>query len=126
MPNFRPPEREHFARVCHGEYLASVHDSLPQRGFTAGLILLAALGMGVPAGGQQDSATPSGLSRADAIQEALAHHPGLLASREQVEQARAQVVEATALADPSLSATTLGQSKALAWARVTKSISRSG
>ncbi|MEO8505137.1 MAG: TolC family protein [Acidobacteriota bacterium] len=104
MPNFRPPAREHRARVHHS----------PCNGWpTTALILLAAFAVGAPVTGQQDPASPGALSRADAIQEALAHHPALLASREQIEQARAQVVQATALADPSLSATTLGQTKAL-------------
>lgn len=59
------------------------------------------------------TAATSPLSLRDAIQEALAHNQGLQASRQQVEQARAQVVIATALPDPSLSATTLGQTRVL-------------
>ncbi len=53
------------------------------------------------------------LSRREAIAEALARNPGLLASKEQVEQARAQVVIDTAFPDPTLAADVAGQSKAL-------------
>ncbi len=82
------------------------------------LVALAAGLLALPAAGQQDPAppsppAPSALSRHDAVQEALAHNPGLAAVRQQVEQARAQVAIATALPDPYLSATTLGQSHAL-------------
>lgn len=56
---------------------------------------------------------PLRLSRREAIAEALARNPGLLASKEQVEQARAQVVVATALPDPTLAADVTGQSNAL-------------
>ncbi len=73
--------------------------------------------LALPAWGQQPSGSgapvPAGLSRQDAVQEALANNPSLLAAREQVAQARAQVTVATALADPSLSATTLGQTRVL-------------
>lgn len=44
------------------------------------------------------------LSRQQAIDEALARNFGLIATREQVEEARAQVVLATAFADPSFAA----------------------
>lgn len=49
-------------------------------------------------------ATPPGLSREQAVREAWAHNPGLAAARQQVEQARARIVEARALPDPALSA----------------------
>jgi len=53
------------------------------------------------------------LSRSQAIDEALARNPGLLASRAQVEQARAQVAVARAFPDPTLAADVAGQSRAL-------------
>lgn len=56
---------------------------------------------------------PLRLSRREAIAEALARNPGLLASKEQVEQARAQVAIDTAFPDPTLAADVAGQSKAL-------------
>jgi outer membrane protein TolC len=56
---------------------------------------------------------PLRLSRREAIAEALARNPGLLASREQVEQARAQVVIDTAFPDPTLAVDVAGQTKAL-------------
>jgi cobalt-zinc-cadmium efflux system outer membrane protein len=54
------------------------------------------------------------LTRQQAINLALANNPQLAASREQVAQARARVTEATALPDPGLSATIVGQSGAFA------------
>ncbi|HEY3566381.1 MAG TPA: TolC family protein [Thermoanaerobaculia bacterium] len=62
---------------------------------------------------QGNAPAPLRLSRREAIAEALARNPGLLASREQVEQARAQVVIDTAFADPTLAADVAGQTKAL-------------
>jgi cobalt-zinc-cadmium efflux system outer membrane protein len=56
---------------------------------------------------------PLRLSRREAIAEALARNPGLLASKEQVEQARAAVVTATAFPDPTLAVDVSGQSKPL-------------
>jgi cobalt-zinc-cadmium efflux system outer membrane protein len=56
---------------------------------------------------------PLRLSRREAIAEALARNPGLLASKEQVEQARAQVAIDTAFPDPTLAADVAGQTKAL-------------
>ena len=47
---------------------------------------------------------PVELSRGQAVREAWAHNPGLTAARQQVEQAKARIVEARALPDPSLSA----------------------
>lgn len=46
------------------------------------------------------------LSRRDAVDTALARNPLLTVAREQIEQARARVVEATAFPDPSVSAMT--------------------
>lgn len=59
------------------------------------------------------SPAPLRLSRREAIAEALARNPGLLASKEQVEQARAGVVTATAFPDPTLAADIAGQRNAL-------------
>src|SRR3954468_9436986 len=56
---------------------------------------------------------PLRLSRREAIAEALARNPGLVASREQVEQARAQVAIDTAFPDPTLAADVAGQRNAL-------------
>jgi outer membrane protein, heavy metal efflux system len=53
------------------------------------------------------------LSRREAIEEALARNPALAAAREQVEQARAQVVVATAFPDPALAADVSGQTSPL-------------
>ncbi len=52
------------------------------------------------------------LSRAQAIDESLARNPALAAARAQVEQARAQVVVAGAIADPTLAFDVAGQSNA--------------
>lgn len=51
----------------------------------------------------RDSAPAVGLSRAEAIDSALAHNPQLEAARQQVAEARARVVQAIAIPDPSLS-----------------------
>jgi cobalt-zinc-cadmium efflux system outer membrane protein len=56
---------------------------------------------------------PLRLSRQQAIEEALARNPALAASRQQVEQARAQVVIAGALADPTFTADVVGQTHVL-------------
>jgi outer membrane protein TolC len=53
------------------------------------------------------------LSRRQAVAEALAHNPGILASMQQVEESRAQVVTAAAFADPTLSADTMGETHPL-------------
>jgi cobalt-zinc-cadmium efflux system outer membrane protein len=75
------------------------------------------LGCGVllssPAPAQVGGPAALRLSRREAIAEALARNPGLLASKEQVEQARAQVVIDTAFPDPTIAADVAGQSKAL-------------
>jgi outer membrane protein, heavy metal efflux system len=68
-------------------------------------VLLAAF-PGRPLSGQ---AAPS-FSRQEAIDSALAWNPSLRVAREQADQARARVVQATAFPDPSLSADILGQS----------------
>jgi cobalt-zinc-cadmium efflux system outer membrane protein len=52
------------------------------------------------------------LTRAQAIERALARNPALAAARAQVEQARAQVVVAGAIADPSLAFDVAGQTNA--------------
>jgi outer membrane protein TolC len=81
--------------------------------------ILVALGSGAllaPARGQTaapGSPAPLRLSRREAIAEALARNPGIVASREQVEQARAQVVVATALPDPTLAVDVAGQRNVL-------------
>jgi outer membrane protein, heavy metal efflux system len=49
------------------------------------------------------------VTREQAIQEALGRNPGLIASQEQIEQARAQVVVAAAFPDPSFSADVTGE-----------------
>lgn len=64
-------------------------------------------------GNAGNAPAPLRLSRREAIAEALARNPGLLASKEQVEQARAQVVIDTAFPDPTLAADVAGQTKAL-------------
>jgi cobalt-zinc-cadmium efflux system outer membrane protein len=75
--------------------------------------------LSIAAAVQTSSAPPAGsleplrLSRQQAIQEALDHNPGLIAAREQVEQARAQVVVAGALSDPTFFADVAGQRHAL-------------
>ncbi len=56
---------------------------------------------------------PAPLTRRQAIAQALANNPQLEASREQIAQARARRVEATALSDPGLSASRDGQTSAL-------------
>lgn len=80
-------------------------------------ILVTVLGSGtvlVPfAWAQANTPAPLRLSRHEAIAEALARNPGLLASKEQVEQARAQVAIDTAFPDPTLAADVAGQTKAL-------------
>ena len=67
--------------------------------------LLAAASQSPPA---PDTAPPA-LSRQQAITEALARNPALVAARQQVAQARAQVAIATALPDADFGVTTLGQ-----------------
>ncbi|HET9986363.1 MAG TPA: TolC family protein [Longimicrobiales bacterium] len=54
------------------------------------------------------------LTRRQAIEEAIQHNPQLEAAREEVGQARARVVQATALPDPSLSGSLEDQSGVLA------------
>jgi outer membrane protein, heavy metal efflux system len=61
---------------------------------------------------QQDSA-PLTVTRRQAIAQALANNPQLEASREQIAQARARRVEATALPDPGLSGSLEDQTGAL-------------
>ena len=52
--------------------------------------------------GDPGSPEAARLTRHDAVREALAHNPGLVAAREIVAEAKAQVTVATALPDPSL------------------------
>jgi len=72
----------------------------------------AALGPANPAAIAQPAVQALRLSRRQAIDEALAKNPGLLASREQVEQARAQVAVARAFPDPTFAADVAGQTHA--------------
>ncbi len=79
-------------------------------------VLLVAACLAAPARGQVVPAPPPGavetlrVTREEAIQEALARNPGLVAVQEQVEQARAQVVVAGAFPDPTFNADVTGQS----------------
>ena len=73
------------------------------------LVLAAPAFAQAPPGGNQ----PLRFSRQEAVAQALARNPGLAASQEQVEQARAQVVIAAALADPTFTADVSGQSHVL-------------
>lgn len=75
------------------------------------LIYFFAVAAALPSAAQAPA--PLRLSRQAAIDEALARNPGLLASKAQVEQARAQVVIATALPEPTLAADVAGQSNVL-------------
>src|SRR5512135_186102 len=65
----------------------------------------------VPAPEVSGGAEPLRVTREQAIAWALGHNPGLVAVREQVEQARAQVVVAGAFPDPTFSADLTGQSR---------------
>ena len=64
--------------------------------------------LAAPAGGPE----PLRLTRQQSIQEAFARNPALLAAREQIEEARAQVVVAAAFPDLTFSADVIGQSHA--------------
>jgi len=75
-------------------------------------VLALACGLAPAAYGQTAPETLR-LSRRQAIDEALGRNPGILASKAQVEQARAQVVIATALPDPTLAVDVAGQTRAL-------------
>src|SRR5450830_744266 len=83
------------------------------RGFSA-LLVIACLAS--PARGQVAVLAGAGgaaslrVTREQAIQEALARNPGLIASQEQIEEARAQMVVAAAFPDPSFSADVTGES----------------
>jgi cobalt-zinc-cadmium efflux system outer membrane protein len=70
----------------------------------AGLVL--GLLAAPPAVGAQGRPDTLALSRRDAIDTALARNPLLTVAREQIEQARARVVQATAFPDPSVSGLT--------------------
>src|SRR5512135_1388100 len=85
------------------------------RGFDT--LLLAAC-LAASARGQVVGPTGAGveslrLTRKQAIAEAWARNPGLIASQEQIEQARAQVVIAAAFPDPTFSADASGESHPL-------------
>ena len=78
------------------------------------LVTLGSTGLlALPVSGQAPPPAALRLSRREAIAEALARNPGLLASKAQVEQARAAVVTATAFPDPTLAVDVAGQSKPL-------------
>ncbi|HEX7670396.1 MAG TPA: TolC family protein, partial [Polyangiaceae bacterium] len=83
------------------------------RGFSA-LLVVACLAS--PARGQVVSSAggsvdePLRVTREQAIQEALGRNPSLIASQEQIEQARAQMVVAAAFPDPTFSADVTGES----------------
>lgn len=63
--------------------------------------------------GASAQVTPQRLSRQQAVDEALARNPALAAARAQIEQARAGVVVAGALTDPSFAADVAGQTNLL-------------
>ena len=68
----------------------------------AGLMGFALLGL--PRAGHTavpDAAVPARFSRHQAVEDALAHNPAIVAAREQVAQAKAQISIATAMPDPS-------------------------
>lgn len=69
------------------------------------LTLIALLSASGQAAGEEPPAGAARLTRREAIDMALARNPAIAASREQVEEARARVTEATAIPDPALAAT---------------------
>ncbi len=81
--------------------------ALPTWGQTAGTVVTMPAPLAAPG-----SPVPLRLSRRQAIAEALGRNPGLLASKEQVEQARAQGVIDTAFPDPTFAADVAGQRNA--------------
>ncbi|HEY0558472.1 MAG TPA: TolC family protein [Thermoanaerobaculia bacterium] len=81
--------------------------ALPARGQTTGTVVAMPAPLAAPG-----SPAPLRLSRRQAIAEALGRNPGLLASKEQVEQARAQGVIDTAFPDPTFAADVAGQRNA--------------
>jgi cobalt-zinc-cadmium efflux system outer membrane protein len=62
---------------------------------------------------RSDTAGQPPLDRRSAVAEALAHNPQLAAAREQIAQAHAQAVQATAIPDPGISAAIVGQNNFL-------------
>lgn len=68
------------------------------------LVLLCGASAHAQQGSGADTTATLLLTRRQAVAEALAHNPQLEAARQQVDQARARVSEATALPDPSFSA----------------------
>jgi len=83
------------------------------RPHACGLALLLALG--APPGAALAQAEPDTLrlTRREAVDTALARNPTLVVAREQVEQARARVVQATAFPDPTFSAELAGEESLL-------------
>jgi cobalt-zinc-cadmium efflux system outer membrane protein len=73
-------------------------------------VALAAACAGWPAALAGQSAAPLVLTRRQAIDTALARNPALAAVREEIAQARAREVEATAFPDPAISADVTGES----------------
>jgi cobalt-zinc-cadmium efflux system outer membrane protein len=86
---------------------SGVLGALPTLGQTAGTVVTMPAPLAAPG-----SPAPLRLSRRQAIAEALGRNPGLLASKEQVEQARAQGVIDTAFPDPTFAADVAGQRNA--------------
>jgi cobalt-zinc-cadmium efflux system outer membrane protein len=70
----------------------------------AALCLSQAMPLRAPAA-PPETAQAAALSRTQAVELALAHNPQLEAARQQIAEARAGAVQATAIADPSLTAT---------------------
>jgi cobalt-zinc-cadmium efflux system outer membrane protein len=75
----------------------------------AEVFLFGCFGVFALAAGSAAAQAPAHVTRAQAIQEALARNPGLMASQEQIEQARAQVVVAGAFPDLTFSADVTGE-----------------
>ena len=88
----------------------------PHRGGTAFLnraCILGAVLFSLSISASAQTPEPLRLSRQQAIDEALVRNPALAAARAQVEEARANVVTATAFADPTFAADIAGQSHIL-------------
>jgi outer membrane protein, heavy metal efflux system len=69
------------------------------------LTLTAVLSAGMAPPGDEPPRVATGLTRRQAVDEARARNPAIFAAREQVEEARARVTEATAIPDPTFAAT---------------------
>lgn len=72
-------------------------------------VALAAACGGWPGALAAQNATPLTLTRREAVDTALARNPALVAAREQIAQARAREVQATAFPDPTISADVTGE-----------------